>query len=160
LDVPILNCVSVHTKPSLKSFICSKVVRASSASILSAAEKFYQLQNFSSGTDILVLNLVVHLGVFELGCAFARLAQNKKLNPERTPADLRGDLQPIFKQAFWANLANAQPSSKTPKCTTKFKNTQMHNQVQKHPNAQPSSKLKYQFHLRNFGADGPVRGVC
>jgi hypothetical protein len=25
--------------------------------------------------------------------------------------------------------------------------------VQKHPNAQPSSKLKYQFHLRNFGAD-------
>jgi hypothetical protein len=30
----------------------------------------------------------------------------------------------------------------------------MHNQVQKHPNAQPSSKLKYQFHLRNFGADG------
>jgi hypothetical protein len=51
-------------------------------------------------SDILVLNLVVHLGVFELGCAFARLAQNKKLNPERTPADLRGDLQPIFKQAF------------------------------------------------------------
>jgi hypothetical protein len=25
-------------------------------------------QNFLSGTDILVLNLVVHLGVFELGC--------------------------------------------------------------------------------------------
>jgi predicted sulfurtransferase len=38
------------------------------------------------------------------------------------------------------NHPNAQPSSKTPKCTTKFKNTQMHNQVQKHPNAQPSSK--------------------
>jgi hypothetical protein len=33
-------------------------------------------QNFLSGTDILVLNLVVHLGVFELGCADFRRGAN------------------------------------------------------------------------------------
>jgi hypothetical protein len=82
--------------------------------------------------------LVVHLGVFELGCAFARLAQKACLkmgckSPRRSAGVLSG---------FSLKKRNFGPT------------LQMHNQVQKHPNAQPSSKLKYQFHLRNFGADG------